>query len=436
GVRLAVAAVVLLMIAAAGGYWYTQYLPTADVATLESASADLKAVDASYQRLHALPGFAERAERLFATALARQSTAARTVAEVAAIDSRLRTLPGQNGAADGLFAAFWLRRATEASHAEQRDAALLFAVRAAELPAAPPAASGTLAELIGADYPHLERTLHLNAAPVVWRMQFGESTLVALDAERQLQRVRFGEAAAPGAADSGPVRLTALQHVAITRELAVDGEGTAGAFELSLVLQHPAAEELLATLTAPSGEQASVAVPRADEAASGTFTFNAAHGTPLGTLTDEGKRGVWRLTLVDRSADNAGALAGWALRFANDTWRDEPEQPVAIPDPLRTDAVTVATEGDWGLVRPVTNGSIGTVALWNVAAAKLQHDFALPVVPSAVTVNAAGSRLIAATNKVVTVWNVTDGMLVARPRTDTEFVLPPVFSSDGAFFAI
>ena len=436
GWRLAAAAGVLLLIAAAGGYWYVQYLPTADIATLESSSAHLAAVDVAYQRLHALPGFAERAERLFATALARRSAAAQSVADVAAIDTLLRGLPGQDEAADGLFAAFWLRRAAEASHAEQRDAALLFALRAAELPAAPASASGTLAELVGADYPRLERTLHLGAVPVAWRMQFGQSTLVALDADRQLQPAPFGQAAGSGAAGSAPVRVTALQHVAITRDLAVEGDGTAGVFDLTLDLEHPAAEELLLTLTAPSGERASVVVPHRDDGGAGTFTFNAAHGTPLEPLADQGRRGVWRLTLVDRRAENSGTLVGWALRFADDTWRDEPSEPVAIPDPLRTDAVTVTTEGDWALARPETNGAIGTVALWNVAVGKLERDFALPVAAKYLAVNAAGSRLIAATDKVVTVWNTSDGKLVARPATDTEFVLPPVFSSDGGYFAI
>ena len=434
--RVATAAAVLLLVAVAAGYWYVQYLPTADIATLESPSADLRSVDAAYARLHALPGFAERAERLFATALARQSATVRTVAEVAAIDTRLRGLSDQDEAADGLLAAFWLRRASEASHAEQRDAALLLALRAAELPAAPASAGGMLAELVGADYPHLERALHLAAAPITWRMQFGQSTLVALDADRQLQRAPLGESSPLDASGSAPVRLTALQHVAITRDLAVDGDGTAGAFDLTLDLEHPAAEELLLTLTAPSGEQASMALPHRDESAAGTLTFHAAHGTPLEILADQGRRGVWRLTLVDQRAENSGTLVGWALRFANDTWRDEPAEPVAIPDPLRTDAVTVTTEGDRALVRPQTHGAIGTVAVWNVASGKLERDFALPVVPKYLAVNSAGSRLIAATDKVVTVWNASDGVLVARPETDTELVLPPVFSADGSYFAI
>ena len=63
------------------------------------------------------------------------------------------------------------------------------------------------------------------------------------------------------ALDAAPVELTALEHVALMRELAVDGDGTAGELELSLAVQHAAAGELLVTLTAPSG--AAAAVPRA-----------------------------------------------------------------------------------------------------------------------------------------------------------------------------
>ncbi|HVY65204.1 MAG TPA: AAA-like domain-containing protein [Gammaproteobacteria bacterium] len=436
GLRLAVAAVVLLAIAAAAGYWYLRFLPTDDVGMLESPTASLSAIDAAYQRLHALPGFTERAEQLYSAALVRRSAAAHALADVAAIDGRLRSLPGQDAAADGLFAAFWLQREAEAAHAEQRDAALLLAQRAADLPAAPPAARGTLAELIAADYPHLERTLHLPAAPVAWRMQFAQSTLVTLDSQRQLQRSPFGEAVGGGAVGSAPVRFTALQHVALTRDLAVEGDGSAGAFELTVQVQHPATDELFATLTAPSGAEATIALPRGDGSAAQTFTFDAGHGTPLEELAESARRGVWRLALVDRRADNAGALSAWALRFGQDSWRDEPAEPQPIPDPLRTDAVTVTPEGDWALVMPQTPGAIGTVALWNLAAGRLEGDFVLPAAPKHVAINAAGNRLIAASDTLTTMWNTGDGAIVARPGTDSEFVLPPVFSMDGAYFAI
>ena len=44
--------------------------------------------------------------------------------------------------------------------------------------------------------------------------------------------------------------------------------------------------------------------------------------------------------------------------------------------------------------------------------------------------------MLAATANLVTLWNVADAMPIARLATQTEFVLPPVFSSDGGYVAI
>jgi subtilisin-like proprotein convertase family protein len=359
------------------------------------------------------------------------------LAAAVAIDTRLRGLPGQEAAADQLLAAFWLRRARGAAHAEQRDAAALFALRAAELPSAEQAtAAAYFRELVGNDYPYLERSLRLADAPAVWHMLFADSTVLALDAEHRMLRLPFGAAAGGDALGTAPLHLTALQHVALTRELDVEGEGTAGDLELTLVLQHPAGGELLVTLTAPSGAQAVVAVPSSAGATVETFVFPAARGSPLALLADEGRAGVWRLTIVDRRADNAGVLAGWELRFEGDSWRDAPAEPLAIPEPTRTEAVTVTVDGAHAVVWPEMPGAVGTLALWNLATQKLENDFTLPAVPRHVALNATGDRLVTATDNVVTLWNAADGMPVARLTTETEFVLPPVFSPDGGYVAI
>jgi WD40 repeat protein len=44
--------------------------------------------------------------------------------------------------------------------------------------------------------------------------------------------------------------------------------------------------------------------------------------------------------------------------------------------------------------------------------------------------------VLAATDRELRLWNVADGVLVARVATQTEFVLPPEFSADGAYVAI
>ena len=97
-------------------------------------------------------------------------------------------------------------------------------------------------------------------------MLFAQATLVSIDAEQQVLRTPFGAAAGTGALGAAPLKLTALEHAALTRELDIEGEGTAGEFELSLAVQHAAADELLVTLTAPSGAEAALTVPRSDGA--------------------------------------------------------------------------------------------------------------------------------------------------------------------------
>jgi WD40 repeat protein/subtilisin-like proprotein convertase family protein len=436
GWRWAAAAVVLLAALAAGGYWYTQRLPVGDIETLTSASAELTTLEAAYARLRDLPGFAQRADELWRDALGRQSRAATTLAAATAADTRLRALPGEDAAADRLLSEFWLRRAREQAHLEQRDAAVLLAQRAAALPAADPSAASYLAELVGDDYAALERSLRIETSPEYWHALFAQATLVAIDAEQQATQIPF--AAAPGSAAPGsvPVKLTALEHAALTRELDIEGEGTAGEFELSIALRHAAAAELLLTLTAPSGAEAALTVLRSDGSLVETFVFEAARGSPLGQLADEGSSGVWRLTVVDRVAGNTGELAGWGLAFGDSVGRDDLPEPLAIPDPRRLESVNVQAAGARAVAWPVSPGAIGTVALWNLATGELAHDLTLPAAPLQVALDATGTRVLAGTERAVLLWDAVDGSLVARVATQTEFVLPPVFSADGAYLAI
>lgn len=424
------AAAVLLVAAVAGGYWYTQRLPVADIDTLMSPSATLRSLDDAYRRLRGLPGFEQRADELWLAALGDKSRAATTLADAQAADARLRELPGQTEAADRLLGEFWLRRAVERAHAEQREGAILLAQRAAGVDAA---AAGYLAELVGDDYSRLERSLRLPSTPGYWHASFADPALVFIDAQRRASRVSV---AASGTEVSEPLALTALAPVPLTREISADGEGTAGEIELSLDVQHPATEELLVTLTAPGGAVATVAVPRSDGSAVEMFRLQGEPGSPLAQLADEAVRGVWRLTIVDREPGNTGVFAGWGLRFAALAARDVPPEPVPIPDPTRSADVVVQAAAERAVVWPVSPGVVGTVAVWNLAERRLEHDFTLPDAPRHVVLDPTGARLLAATDRVLLLWNAGDGALVARVGTDTSFVLPPVFSADGGYVAI
>jgi WD40 repeat protein len=79
---------------------------------------------------------------------------------------------------------------------------------------------------------------------------------------------------------------------------------------------------------------------------------------------------------------------------------------------------------------------VGTLAVWNLATGELEHDLMLPAAPRDVALDPAGGRVLAATDRLLTVWNIADGTPLGRVGTETEFVLPPVFSPDGAYVAI
>ena len=111
------AAAAIFAVAALGVYWYAQYLPRPYIRTLTDPGADRAAVEDAYRRLHALPGFAARAETLLGGRLRERSGAATTLAAALATDARLRQLPGEEARADALLAEFWLRRAELAAHA-------------------------------------------------------------------------------------------------------------------------------------------------------------------------------------------------------------------------------------------------------------------------------------------------------------------------------
>jgi WD40 repeat protein len=437
GLRAWAAAAALVVLAAVGGYAYLNYLPLRYERVLTSADASAAAIDAAHRGLRRFPGFAERADRLLADALRRRSGRATNVAALVNADAQLRTLPGQSELADRLLAEFWLRKTATAAAAEQRDAALLFALRAAAGSGDTATAHAWVAELAGEDYRHLERTVRLPAAPVLWGVDWQSPAVLSLTTENAVARTPVVRGAASGVVPSIP-RLSALRHALLERELRVEGEGSAGELELSVALAHPASGEIALTLTAPSGAQATLPLPQSNVASNESYVFAAQAGTPLAALADEERRGTWRLTLVDRRMDNIGALGGWGLRFGEEVWRDDPPEGIAIPDPQRTEAVTVAFSDDdaFAIVQPAEPGAIGSVALWNLALGRLERDFTLPLPPERVAINAGATRLLAATANVVTLWNVADGMTVARLATQMEFVLPPAFSSDGGYVAI
>ena len=410
--------------------WYTRYVPRPYVQTLSAVTQDFEVAMDAYDRLQRLPGFGGTADRLLAGVLTRRSREAETFAAVQDTDARLRQLAGYDELADELMGEYWMRRARVAVHSEHRDEALLFSTIA--LTGQDERARALAAELIGNDYRSLLRSFRLTEAPARWEVDWGSEELALVDQAHLVRRLRLTESGSLEFSD----RLTALQHVPVTREISVDEPGSAAAFELRLTVDHPAPEELLITLQAPSGTGASFTL---EPGASGTQEISATGRSPLAALADEDRQGIWRLTLVDRGVESAGQLTRWGLYFAEEVrgWEDQP-QGLAIPDPVRTDQVdvSVSVDGRLAIARPSRESVAGAVALWDLRTGTSAGDVQLDADPEFLALTGDTSRVLSVADNTLSLWDAETGASVARVATQTGFLLPPAVTEAGAYVAI
>lgn len=435
----AVAAAVVLCVAVP--FWYTQVLPRPYVATLSADAVGVGAAQAAYRGLARWPGFGGKARRLLSAAMSRYSQRAATLQQVVAADAVLRALPQEKQTAERLLAQYWLRRAHAAMNDENRGRALLFALAA--IPGRGDAARALAAELIGADYPRLQHSIQLPAVPAHWAVDWRHDRLTVIDEAHHAQRFSFsGEAVPPpplGADQRLAGRLTALQLVPVSRQILVDGTGAAGAFDLTLDVEHPRPGDLMLTVSAPSGAQASFPVPSAGVGRR-MLRFDARPGAPLAALTREDRQGEWRLDIVDRRGGETGVLHSWSLEFpsTHKVWRDAPEEGVPLPDPARTEQVdvTLSKDGRYALARPTRPGAAGAVTVWNLANGRVVSDLPFKAIPAQVLFNADASRVISFGAHAVTIWNARDGKPITRLTSDDGFVLVPALSPAGALLAV
>lgn len=411
--------------------WYVEYLPRPYLDTLSVATEDVAVAEDAYQKLHRLPGFARRADELMAEMIARRSRQAESYGDVAAADARLRALPGRAALADQLLGEYWLRRAREAMQAESRDAALLFASRALDTS---PAARGLVGELVDEDYQRLEASVRLGQPPAYWAVDWDAQMLTLIDRAHRAERLHLLSPAADIRAF--PERLTAVQHVPVTRELAVDSAGSAGEFTLELVIDHGAAEQLLLTLEAPSGASANLELtPQRQDP---RYRIKASAGSPLAALADEERSGTWRLSVIDRRIGAVGTLRQWGLRFDDAYASDAPEQGVQIPDPVRTEQIdlVLARDGRLAVTRPARTGAVGALGVWDLTTGQRRVDLELDAMPEFLTFASAGRRLLAVSGDVLSSFDLETGKPVARLVAQSGFLRPPIVGVDGDFVAI
>ena len=434
-----IAAVVAL--AALPPLWYTQVLPQPYIDTLTVVTQDFELAEQAYEQLRRLPGFRGMAERLLSEAMVRRSERTMTTSEVFAADAVLRSLPEREELADEVLGNFWLRQSQAAMHRGERDAALLFAFAANE--GKPDDARALAAELIGRDYEQLEQSFHLAVAPLVWEVDWDNDQLVVVD---QTHRVRHLPLTVPASAQTPsesrvvrpvPGRLTAVQHIAVNRQLLIDADGAADAFNLLLTTQHARASDLFVELKASSGVTAEFRVPqpRADQQ---DLIFSARSGLVLAELAGEDIRGQWELTVVDRRAGEVGTLTSWGLQFAMQSWEDEPAQGITLPDPVRTEQVSIelAPNGRTAAAIPTRVGAAGAVSVWDLANGELSADLAVESQPEYVHLLAEPARVLIANDAVAVLWDLENQSVLTRVLTPGGLLIEPAIDPAEQFIAI
>ncbi|HSG66472.1 MAG TPA: proprotein convertase P-domain-containing protein, partial [Gammaproteobacteria bacterium] len=410
--------------------WYAQYFPRPYIETLTGITDDYALALDTHDKLRRFPGFGGRADELLAEIMVRRSEAAQGFGEIRAADAALRGLEGYDDVADRLIGEYWLRRGEEELLRGRRDEALIYADRARV--GGDAAAVALAARLVDVDYPNLRQSFRFGASLAQWEPDWTSQSLMTIDAGRRARRLELTAARAP----LYDTRVTALQHVPVSRALGVDEPGSAGAFLFDIDIEHADVEQILLTLEAPSGVSASFML----SGAGAHHEVQVTERSELATLADEDRQGVWRLTLVDRSEGGVGRLLRWGLLFAEELrgWQDVPDRGLDIPDPVRTDQIDVqlSADGRIGVARPARPDAVGALTIWDFENGRALGDLEVDTLPTHSVLTPDATRLITVSGNALTIWDTEARSALARIATQTGFVLPPAIGIDGEYIAI
>lgn len=423
--------------------WYVRVLPEPYIDTLEQGS-DYPRVEQSYRRLARLPGFGPLARRLYGEAMVRRARAAGSIEEIDAAVAALRELPAGAEIAAAELADYWLRRARDHASRGERDAALLHALAAVD--GGSSAAAELAVNLIDGDYLSLERTLELPGEPLAVAVDWERDQVVVVDATRRVQRWPLAAAGAPAgpnaAASAGlrtlPERLSALQHVGVTRGTFVDEPGRAEAVELSLTVEHARPSDLLVRLRAPSGLAVDLELPARDGGLE-RFVIRATEANGLLRLASESITGPWELTVFDRLSGETGRLLNWGVRFAGvpQNFDDAPINGLPLPDPVRIEQVSVelGANGRFAVAIPARADARGAASIWDLTSGARIADIPLSERTESV-VPVGDERLLVLGPRRAVLWDLRTGAVVREIAGQDGIAGEAVVSADGRHFAL
>ncbi len=419
-------------------YWYARMLPRPYVETLRLATVDYDVAVDAWEGLRRIPGYSQKADKLFAGVLARRSAQAGNWEEALAADVELRSLHRQMRRADRLLSEFWDRQADTAQFEEMRDRALIYRIRALQSPT--PERLQRAAALIGEDYRSLRAVIRPGANIDALSMDASGDSVVTLTTDHIVQTWRADSGLSAGPA--GGFAALAEEFVTIRRRVVVDTEGTVRQPALNVWLEHPQPTDVWLRLVSPEGSAATLPIRGQPAAPGEPYVFDT-RDPELAALVGEAARGTWTLEVEDRFSGSAGLLTGWELKLsrAGEPVADRPGNPILVPDPRPTSGVHVIISPDGRRAAAVSANpdTRGFLQIWNVGAGVLSAR--VPVEPGDrnVAFDAEG-RFLVTTEKhdqpLLRVWRVDSGQPLLVLESRSGFVSPPALSVSGSVLAV
>ena len=421
-------------------YWYSQVLPEGYVKTLTRPGMEFSEVQEAYLDLRRLPGFGDRANRLFARVLEQRSLAAESWDEALAADVELRAIPGFGGLADELLSDFWNRQSAMAAAGEMRDRALVYQLRSLDMGTAQSTARA--AALIGDDYPLLVTGIRPGARIDGLGIDPAGQSVVTLTEGHVIQS--WDAQTGRPAGTPGGFSALAEEFVAVRRRVAIEAAGPVRSVKLEVFLRHPQATDLELRLYSPSGESVVFPIRRQNREPDMPYVFDAELVPELLTFRRQEAQGTWTLELEDRVTGTTGFLDGWSLSLSNkegQSAEDRPGNPILLPDPRPTSQVDVvlSPDGRRASAASSTRESRGFLQVWDTRTGAVTARIPVQAGPRIAAFDAEGQYLVTGTIEApgrLSVWRAAAGQRLLTMDSPDGFRTEPIMSVTGSVLAV
>ncbi len=410
--------------------WYTQYLPEPYVRALKSEQTEFPDALKAWERLSFFPGFGDTADRLFAEYLAGASRRARRLAEVERYGDYLARLPGQADLQNELNAELWDRKAVMALQRGDRDAGILFALKALQHPTL--RRKRRLGELLGEDFASLVGTIRPGAPVEALGLDTATKRVTVLDRNNRLSTWEFGVS---GVRRIGVFELLAEEVVPLQARATYSGRNRGRRLSLIVRTDHARPRDIMIELRAPTGRTARVSL---GAGSAGEYHFDSRRDKALRTLLDENPNGTWMIYFTDMAQGVRGSIQGWSLAIDGRLAKPagSPLLPAVIPEPrvVQQARASLDSGGALALSWPESPAVRGDILVWDTATQELLSRIPRPAGFRTARFALDGAGILVVTVRGVELWDTRKNELSLSVPVDPAF--EPVLSNNGRYLIV